>query len=88
VAYKINEDCIGCGACIPECKNKAIREGDTIHRIDPEACTECVGWSASPQCSEVCPVGACVPDLAPPESREALLDKWKRLHPGETPAVS
>ena len=86
MAYKITEECISCGACEPECKNEAIQEGDTIYEIDPTKCTECVGWFESPKCAEVCPVDACVPDDAHEESREMLLGKWKRLHPGETPA--
>jgi len=51
--------------------------------IDPDKCTECVGNSESPQCAEVCPVDACVPDPDQVESREELLAKWQRLHPGE-----
>ena len=26
MAYKINEDCISCGACEPQCPNEAIKE--------------------------------------------------------------
>jgi ferredoxin len=36
MAYKITEECINCGACEPECKNQAIKEGDTIYVIDPD----------------------------------------------------
>lgn len=88
MAYKITEDCINCGACEPECKNEAIKEGETVYTIDPAKCTECVGWFDSPRCVEVCPVDCCI--LAPnhKESREQLLDKWRKLHPGETPAVT
>ena len=43
MAYKITDDCISCGACEGECPNKAISEGDTIYKIDPDKCTECVG---------------------------------------------
>jgi ferredoxin len=86
MAYKITEDCISCGACEPECKNNAISEGEDIYVIDPDKCTECVGNHESPQCAEVCPIDACVPDPDHPESKEQLLEKWRRLHPGETPA--
>ena len=44
MAYKITEDCISCGACEPECKNEAITEGEEIYIINPDKCTECVGW--------------------------------------------
>jgi ferredoxin len=86
MAYKITEECISCGACEPECANEAISEGKEIYVIDPAKCTECVGNYESPKCVEVCPVDCCVPDPAHKESREQLLKKWEKLHPGETPA--
>lgn len=87
MAYKITEDCISCGACEPECGNQAITEGDEVYIIDPDKCTECVGNYAAPKCVEVCPVDSCVADPAHKESKEQLLAKWKKLHPGETPAA-
>jgi ferredoxin len=84
MAYKITEECISCGACEDECGNDAISEGESIYVIDPDRCTECVGNFESPMCAEVCPVDACVPDPEYKESREELLAKWQRLHPGET----
>ena len=88
MAYKISDECISCGACEPECPNEAISEGETIYIIDPAKCTECVGSYESSKCVEICPVDACVPDEAHKESQEQLLEKWKKLHPGETPASS
>ncbi len=85
MAYKITEDCISCGACEPECPNQAIKEGDTIYVINPDRCTECVGSHASSRCAEVCPVDAPKPDPDRKESRDQLMAKWKKLHPGETP---
>ncbi len=87
MAYKIEEDCISCGACEPECLNEAITEGETIYDIDPAKCSECVGSFDSPKCVEICPVDCCVPDPDHAEDHDALLAKWKTLHPGETPAV-
>ena len=87
MAYKITDDCISCGACESECPNAAISEGETIYVIDPDKCTECVGAHESSKCVEVCPVDACVVDDANKEDRDALLEKWKKLHPGETPAA-
>jgi ferredoxin len=84
MAYKITDECIGCGACAMECKNEAISEGEEIYVIDPDKCTECVGNFESPRCAEVCPVEAAVPDPEHVESRDELLAKWQRLHPGET----
>ncbi len=85
MAYKINDECISCGACEPECPNKAISEGETVYVIDPAKCTECVGSYASSRCAEVCPVDAPHPDPAHQENKDQLLAKWKKLHPGETP---
>lgn len=88
MAYKITDECISCGACEAECKNNAISEGEELYVIDPDKCTECVGWFESPKCAEVCPVDALVPDPDHQETHEQLLGKWRKLHPGETPDVS
>ena len=88
MAYKITDECISCGACEPECPNLAISEGEVIYVIDPDKCTECVGSHDSSKCAEVCPVDCCIPDEDHQESREQLLGKWKKSHPGETPAVT
>lgn len=56
MALMINEECISCGACEPECPTDSITEGDEIYVIDPKTCTECEGHFDEPQCIEVCPV--------------------------------
>jgi len=88
MAYKITDDCIGCGACEPECANEAISEDAGSYVIDPDKCTECVGNFDKPQCVDVCPADACVPDPEHEETREGLLAKWQKLHPNETPSVA
>ncbi len=88
MAYKINEECISCGACEPECPSQAITEGETIYLIDPAKCIECVGSHESSRCVEVCPVDACELDPAHKESKEELLERWRELHPGETPSAT
>jgi NAD-dependent dihydropyrimidine dehydrogenase PreA subunit len=88
MAYYINDDCISCGACEPECPNKAIREGETNYIINPDRCTECVGVYKSSRCAEVCPVDACHPDTNHTETKEQLLEKWRGLHPGKEPAAA
>jgi len=85
MAYKINDECISCGACEPECPNEAISEGETIYVIDPVKCTECVGSHGESKCVEVCPVDACELDSEKAETKEQLLEKWRGLHPGEDP---
>ena len=81
MAFQITEDCISCGACESECPNKAISEGDTTYKIDPDKCTECVGAYDTSKCAEVCPVEACKPDSARKETKEQLMAKYKKLHP-------
>ncbi|MBT4762190.1 MAG: YfhL family 4Fe-4S dicluster ferredoxin [Bdellovibrionaceae bacterium] len=81
MALKITDDCTSCDACLPECPNEAITEGDDIYIIDPKLCTECVGFFDAPQCAEVCPVDCCEQDEDIVESKEALIDKVKSIHP-------
>jgi len=82
MAYKISSDCLACGVCQIECLNKAISEGDNAYTIDPEKCTECVGFRESARCAEICPVGAPIPDPEVKENHKQLMNKWKKLHPG------
>ena len=49
MAYKITDECLACGACIDECPNEAISEGDDIYVIDAEKCDDCA------TCVEVLP---------------------------------
>jgi ferredoxin len=88
MAYKITDECANCSSCELECLNQAISEGDETYVIDPDKCTQCIGYFESPKCAEICPVDACIPDPDHEESREQLLEKWRRLHPGETPTVT
>ena len=85
MAYLITDECISCGACEPECPNAAIVEGETIYDVLPEKCTECVGSFDTQQCVEICPVDCCLPDPDHKETREQLLEKWQKSHPGDTP---
>ena len=87
MAYLITDECISCGACEAECLNQAISEGETIYVIDPDKCSECVGSFESSKCAEICPVDCCIPAPAHEESKEQLLEKWRKLHPGETPVA-
>ena len=81
MALYITEDCIACDACLPECPNEAITEGDPIYIINPDLCTECVGFYDEPQCAAVCPTDACQPDPNHKETHDELMAKYKKLHP-------
>jgi len=80
MALMINDSCISCSLCEAECPNNAISEGNLFFEIDPDLCTECVGFHDKPQCVEVCPVEAIVPDPDHIESKEKLLEKKIRIH--------
>jgi len=75
----INDECINCDVCEPECPNSAISQGDEIYEIDPNLCTECVGHYDEPQCIEVCPVDCILVDPDNPESNDTLQKKYELL---------
>ena len=80
MALMITEECIVCGACEPECPNEAITAGETIYEINPELCTECVGYYDEPQCKTLCPIDeAIIVNPAYNETRDELLKKKELL---------
>jgi ferredoxin len=85
MSFFINQDCISCDACVPECPNQAISAGNPVYIINPERCTECVGSFDLSRCAAVCPVDACHPDPNNHENRDQLLNKYRGLHPGQEP---
>lgn len=87
MATAIFESCINCGACEPECPNQAIFPGEDLYFIEPERCTECVGFHFEEQCASVCPVDCCLPDPDREESEDALLARARHLHPTRTFAL-
>lgn len=54
MAYVIQDSCISCGACEPECPVSVISAGDDKYVIDADGCIECGA------CANVCPVDAPV----------------------------
>jgi len=83
MAFKITQDCSNCGACISECPNDAIAEGEDITVINAEKCTECVGFFDTAQCATTCPVDAPQLDPAHEETEAQLIVKLKKLHPSK-----
>ena len=83
MALKIDDECINCDVCEPECPNEAIYQGEEIYEINPMLCTECVGHFDTPQCMEVCPVDCIELDPDKKESPESLLEKFKKLTSAE-----
>ncbi len=73
MAYTITDRCVACDACRPQCPKAAIQADVTgvfpkpiwHYSIQPEACNNCFGFAASPQCVTACPVeGGVVPLIA------------------------
>jgi len=79
MALMIKDDCIACDACREECPTEAIEENDPIYIIDPDRCTECVGFYDEPQCIAVCPVDCIVLDPDNVESADELKFKYEQL---------
>lgn len=83
MSLMINDECIACDACAEECPSGAIDGGDPIYCIDPDICTECVGYYDEPTCLSVCPVDAILPDPDNVESFEELKYKYESSKKGE-----
>lgn len=84
MSLRITDDCIDCGACVDACPVEAIFEEALKERcaIDPERCTECVGFYDRTMCQVECPVECCEPDPDNHETEQQLLFKARRLMPG------
>ncbi|MCL1141523.1 YfhL family 4Fe-4S dicluster ferredoxin [Shewanella gaetbuli] len=76
MALLIDDSCINCDMCEPECPNSAITMGEEIYEIDPALCTECVGHYDKPTCVSVCPIDCIDPDPENVESQDELLVKY------------
>ncbi|MCH7329289.1 YfhL family 4Fe-4S dicluster ferredoxin [Acinetobacter modestus] len=80
MALLITTACINCDMCLPECPNQAIYEGAKIYEIDPQRCTECVGFYEAPTCIAVCPIDCIKLDPLHIESKDQLQIKFNSLN--------
>jgi len=81
VSTMITDECVNCGQCIRPCPNDGISRGEHKVVLDAALCTECVGFFATMQCAEACPIdGICTPDPNNVETEEALFERAKRIH--------
>lgn len=82
MALKITSDCINCDICEPECPNEAISYDNKVQKtyvINPDLCTECIGFYDEPTCDKVCPIDCIIKDDERTESPEQLLAKYKQI---------
>jgi ferredoxin len=79
MALMIEDSCINCDMCDPECPNEAISLGENIYKINPTKCTECIGHYDKPTCVSVCPIDCVKPDPKHVENEESLLTKFIKL---------
>ncbi|NQY86485.1 MAG: YfhL family 4Fe-4S dicluster ferredoxin [Colwellia sp.] len=76
MALFIEDSCINCDMCDPECPNEAITLGEHIYEIDADKCTECIGHYDKPTCVSVCPIDCVKPDPNHVEDEDSLLAKF------------
>jgi ferredoxin len=81
MALYIEDACINCDMCEPQCPNEAISLGEEVYEINPNLCTECVGHYEKNQCVLVCPIDCIKLDPTEVESQDELLVKFYKLHP-------
>ncbi|WFE68279.1 YfhL family 4Fe-4S dicluster ferredoxin [Thiomicrospira sp. R3] len=79
MALKILSGCINCDMCEPECPNQAIYMGEKVYEINPDLCTECVGYYDNPTCISVCPLDVIIKDPEYFENQLSLYEKFKQL---------
>lgn len=80
MALIIEDSCINCDMCDPECPNEAITLGEDIYEIDVDKCTECIGHYDKPTCISVCPIDSIKKDPEHIESEDELFAKFMRMH--------
>lgn len=80
MALLIEDDCINCDMCEPECPNEAIFMGNEIYEINADLCTECVGYYDEAQCIAVCPIDCIIEDPNRRESQSELAEKFALLY--------
>ena len=80
MALLIKDNCINCDMCEPECPNNAITFGEEIYEINPDLCTECVGYYEKPTCMAVCPINCIIVNPQYMEDEVQLLTKFAEIH--------
>ncbi len=61
MTYTINDNCLSCDSCRPQCPTGAIQVESGKYSIDASLCNGCVDHAPEPQCIVVCPISSPVP---------------------------
>jgi ferredoxin len=56
----IDDSCINCDMCVPECPTEAISMGAAHYQIDNAQCVLCEGFYERETCIAVCPLGSVI----------------------------
>lgn len=54
----IDDSCINCDMCVPECPSDSIHMIGRYYQINEQTCIRCEHYYQSPTCIEVCPIGS------------------------------
>jgi len=80
MALLIENSCINCDMCDPECPNEAISMAENVYEIDTDKCTQCIGHYDKPTCVSVCPIDCIVLDPEKIEDEYTLMAKFMHIH--------
>jgi ferredoxin len=83
---QINDKCIRCGICLPECPQEGITQVGALYTIDTSMCSDCYGFDEKARCTTLCPVDAVEEAPGPPVSEQELGARAMRMRPDHFPA--
>lgn len=52
----INDECINCDMCVPQCPSESIAFEGKHYQINPATCIGCEDYYHTPTCIDVCPI--------------------------------
>ncbi len=82
---QINERCIKCGICLPECPNEGITQVGTLYTIDSGLCTDCFGFYGEARCVTLCPTDGIDEIKGAPVPEQELAKRAALLRPDHFP---
>lgn len=76
MAFRITEQCVGCGSCRRKCPWEAISgQKKKRHLVEPTLCRECgTCWYTCPRCAVEDPAGCVRERRGKPKAPKAMID--------------